>query len=123
MSLDKKLFSNKTIGNVLEEIYINSKKKDAQISSLINDLQPLVTEIGDATMIVPLIKQYLDVSVKNDEHLIKMAELAQKIVSAKEGGKGVQINDIMSQVMKDLEQSEEESKELDNIKNTKGKSK
>jgi hypothetical protein len=45
-------------------------------------LQPLIKNIGDATIIVPLIREYLDVSVKNDEHLVKLAAVVQRLVAS-----------------------------------------
>ena len=54
--LDKKVFGKKSYSDLLKEIYDNQKKKETQISALINELKPLISDIGDATMIVPLIK-------------------------------------------------------------------
>ena len=48
---------------------------------MIQELQPLVKNIGDATVIVPLIKDYLEVSVKNDDALVKLAAIVQRLVS------------------------------------------
>jgi hypothetical protein len=79
--LDEIIFNGKKFSDILEEIYNNQKKKDKQISALIAELKPLVEEIGDATLIVPLIKEYLEISVKNDEQLIKMATIIQRIMS------------------------------------------
>ena len=79
--IDEIVFSGKKFSDILEEIYNNQKKKDKQISALIAELKPLVQEIGDATLIVPLIKEYLEISVKNDEQLIKMATIIQRIMN------------------------------------------
>ena len=89
--LDNVVFGGKKFSDILEEIYNNQKKKDKQISALISELKPLVHEIGDATLIVPLIKEYLEISVKNDEQLIKMATIIQRIMSnsSTEGGLGI----------------------------------
>ena len=86
--LDNVVFGKKKFSDILEEIYTNQQKKDRQISALISELKPLVESIGDATLIVPLIKEYLEISVKNDEQLIKMATIIQRIMnnSAGEGG-------------------------------------
>jgi hypothetical protein len=78
--LDNIVFGGKKFSDILEEIYNNQKKKDKQISALISELKPLVNEIGDATLIVPLIKEYLEIGVKNDEQLIKMATIIQRIM-------------------------------------------
>jgi hypothetical protein len=65
----------------MKDIYSNSSKKDRQINMLIGELRPLIKNIGDATVIVPLIKEYLEVGVKNDEHLVKLAAVVQRLVS------------------------------------------
>ena len=65
--LDKKIFGKKKFSDILEEIYNNQKKKEEQIATLISELKPLIQDIGDATLIVPLLKEYLEISVKNDE--------------------------------------------------------
>ena len=91
--LDNIIFGNKKFSDILKEIYDNQQKKDKQINALISELKPLVQEIGDATLIVPLIKEYLEISVKNDEQLIKMATIVQRIVnnnsSNTDGGFGI----------------------------------
>ena len=78
--LDKNVFGSKKFSDILEEIYNNQKKKEEQISTLISELKPLIQDIGDATLVVPLLKEYLEISVKNDEQLIKMANIVQKAV-------------------------------------------
>ena len=78
--LDKNVFGSKKFSDILEEIYNNQKKKEEQISTLISELKPLIQDIGDATLVVPLLKEYLEISVKNDEQLIKMATIIQRAV-------------------------------------------
>ena len=75
------IFGKKKFSDVLEEIYNNQKKKDQQVTALINELKPLISDIGDATLVVPLIKEYMEISVKNDDILIKMAALAQRAMA------------------------------------------
>lgn len=86
MSLDKIIFKNKKFSDLLEEIYDNQKKKEKQITGLIGELRPLVQDTGDATLIVPLIKEYLEIGVKNDEQLIKVATILQRIFQNQESG-------------------------------------
>ena len=81
-NLDSEVFGNKKFSDILQEIYNNQKKKEKQISALIGELKPLITDIGDATLIVPLIKEYMDLGLKNDEQLIKMANIVQKAISS-----------------------------------------
>ncbi len=80
--LDRKIFGKKKFSDILEEIYLNQKKKEEQISTLISELKPLIQDIGDATLVVPLLKEYLEISVKNDEQLIKMSTIIQRAVQS-----------------------------------------
>ena len=60
-SLDSDIFGDKKLKDIFQEIYQNQKKKERQISALIEELKPLIDDIGDATLVVPLIKEYLEV--------------------------------------------------------------
>jgi hypothetical protein len=82
------LFKKKNFGDILEEIYNNQREKSTQINSLIRDLKPLVKSTGDATLLVPLIKEYINAGIKNDDQLSKMAGIVQRAIAAdnKEGG-------------------------------------
>lgn len=80
-SLDNIVFKKKKFSDILSEIYDNQKKKETQITGLISELKPLISDIGDATLIVPLIKEYLEIGVRNDEQLIKMATIVQRVVN------------------------------------------
>jgi hypothetical protein len=86
MSLDKEIFSGKTLSDLFGEIYDNSKETKGQVKSLIGELKPLIENIGDATLIVPMIKEYMEIGVKNDEHLIKLATVIQRIETAQAKG-------------------------------------
>ncbi len=77
-NLDSNIFGKKKFSDLLKEIYDNQKKKEAQITALIGELKPLINDIGDATLIVPLIKEYMELGIKNDEQLIKMVNIAQR---------------------------------------------
>jgi hypothetical protein len=103
-ALDTKIFGKKKFSDILEEIYNNQKKKEAQISSLINELKPLIGDIGDATLVVPLIKEYMEIGVRNDDLLIKMAALAQKSIQTKEedGGLGI-TEEEKAQLLEDIQ--------------------
>ena len=84
-NLDNIVFGKKKFSDILGEIYQNQKKKETQISGLISELKPLVSDIGDATLIVPLIKDYLEIGVRNDEQLIKMATIVQRALNNSSG--------------------------------------
>ena len=78
MNFDQELFGNKKFSDLLKDIYENQKKKDRQINLLIADLKPMLNNISDAAILVPAIKDFIEVSVKNDEHLVKLAAVVQR---------------------------------------------
>jgi len=81
MDFEQKIFGQKSFSDLLKNIYDNSREKEKQIKDLISGLKPLVTDTQSALMVVPLIKEYLDVSVKNDDSLIKMAGIVQRAMN------------------------------------------
>jgi hypothetical protein len=84
MDKDDALFKGTTFSDIMSDVYHNSKKKDRQMNQLIAALQPLIKNASDATVVMPLIKDILDVSVKNDDHLIKLAAIVQRYISTKQ---------------------------------------
>jgi hypothetical protein len=116
MALDTVIFGKKTVSDVLKEVYDNTKSKEKQINALIGELKPLVEGIGDATLVVPMIKEYLEIGVKNDEHLIKMLAIVQRMEGTGKGGETDYFNP--EELAKLMEQSQELGKSDDNAQNT-----
>ena len=79
---DDKIFGKKKFSDILQEIHENQNTRGAQIIGLISELKPLIEDIGDATLIVPLIKEYMELGIKNDEQLIKMSTIIQRALSS-----------------------------------------
>jgi hypothetical protein len=111
---DIEIFKGKSFSDLLKDIYSNSQKKDRQINVLISELRPLIKNIGDATVIVPLIKEYLEVGVKNDEHLVKLAAVVQRLVST---NNKVQADTGQSWLLSE-EEKQQLLEELDSIEST-----
>ena len=115
MSFDKEIFEGKSLSNLFSEIYDNSKQTKGQVNALIGELKPLIENIGDATLIVPMIKEYMEIGVKNDEHLIKLATVVQRmeIAAAKGGPEEFDFSDLQSllEEQEELEQQVETTKE------------
>jgi hypothetical protein len=105
-SLNQIIFDDKSFSDLLKEIHGNQKKKATQLASLIAELRPLVQSLGDATVVVPLIKEYMEISVKNDEQLIKMAAIVQRLSSgtANSGDGGLLTTEEMDQLMEVAEE-------------------
>ena len=105
-NLDNIVFKKKKFSDILSEIYDNQKKKEAQITGLISELKPLINDIGDATLIVPLIKEYMEIGVRNDEQLIKMVTIVQRALNNSSGEDALGITE---------EEKEELMAELDKL--------
>ena len=115
MSLDKTIFKNKTLSDLFSEIYENSTSTRAQVKGLISELKPLIENLGDATLIVPMIKEYMEIGVKNDEHLIKLATVIQRIEAIQaRTGDGEMFD--FAELQDLLEESEETANEIRDAK-------
>ena len=117
-SLNQILFDDKSFGDLLKEIHGNQKKKAKQLASLIAELKPLVQSLGDATVVVPLIKEYMEISVKNDDQLIKMAAIVQRLSTgtANSGDGGLLTAEEMDQLMdvaEEIAKTVEKPKEIE----------
>ena len=116
MSQEFELFKGTNFSDLMRDVYHNSKKKSRQIDSLIKSLEPMIKNIGDASIIVPMIKDYLEVSVKNDDALVKLAAVVQRLVSANSKDDDGNEFGLSEEERKRL--LEEAEQEIENIKET-----
>jgi len=100
MDFQQELFKGTTFSSLLEDIYKNSRTKEKQLKDLIGQLKEMINEPGDAVMIVPLLQGYMEVAVKNDEALIKMASIVQKAINVSD--KGADSGELLSERDKEL---------------------
>lgn len=80
MDKDSLLFDDKSFSDLLRDIYNNTKKKELQINTLIDQLKPLIKNMTDASLMVPLIKEYLEIAVKNDDNLVRLTAIVQRLI-------------------------------------------
>ena len=116
--LNQILFDDKSFSDLLKEIHGNQKKKAKQLASLIAELRPLVQSLGDATVVVPLIKEYMEISIKNDDQLVKMAAIVQRLSTgtANSGDGGSLTEEEMDQLMdvaEEIAKTVEKPKEIE----------
>ena len=86
MADKNEIFEGKTFQDLTKDIYENTQKKKTQIDLLISEIHGFITTIDDVIMVAPIIKEYMEVSVKNDEHLVKLAGVLQRIISKSSSG-------------------------------------
>ncbi len=86
MDNNQEIFNGKTFQDLTKDIYDNVKNKKLQLDLLVQEIHGFITTIDDAILIAPVIKEIMDVSVKNDEHLVKLASVLQRIITKSMGG-------------------------------------
>lgn len=124
MNFNEEIFGNKKFSDLLKDIYDNQKKKDRQINLLIADLKPMLTNISDAAILVPAIKDFMEVGVKNDEHLVKLAAVIQRAM----GDKGEESSSFLTDEEKEallkgieeIKEEQEDNKIAESTKNNGG---
>jgi hypothetical protein len=111
MSTEFELFPGKSLGGLFKDIYDNQQTKKLRISELIAEMKKSVRHAGDMAVIGPIIRDMVDSSIKNDDALIKMAAIAQRIIGSQhkaEGDSGFLTVEEKNQLLKDLEQTAKE---------------
>jgi hypothetical protein len=88
MSAEFQLFDGKNLSSLFKDIYENQQNKKKNISEMIESLRKLIKNVGEATVLAPIIRDLIDTSVKNDDHLIKLATIAQRLAAAEAKGIG-----------------------------------
>lgn len=119
MSLDFEICDGKKYSDLVKDIVSNHKSKQKQIKVLTDQLVDMVSEPGDAVVVVPLIKGYLDSDIKNDEALVKLAQILAKANQTAEGAEGGFNEKDLELLFSDIQKStiplkEEEVKKLPN---------
>jgi hypothetical protein len=89
MSLDKEIFDGKSLSDLFSEIYKNTDSKRQQINTFVSKLVMLIRTPEDAAVLGPVIKDFIEVNVKNDEHLIRVAQIAQRIIGVAAKGESI----------------------------------
>ena len=119
MSTDFELFPGKNLSDLFKDIYDNQQTKKLRISELIAELKKIIRHSSDMAVIAPIIRDLIDSSVKNDDSLIKMAVIAQRIIGAAQKADGD--SGFLSDAEKEqlLQQFDESLKEAGDIQDTK----
>jgi hypothetical protein len=108
MSTEFKLFDGKDLSSLFKDIYDNQQQKKKNISEMIESLRKLIRNVGEATVLAPIIRDLIDSSIKNDDHLIKLATIAQRlsIADSKSIGEDGWLSDAeKAQLLQDMEET------------------
>ena len=111
MANDYEIFEGKSLSDLFKDIYENTEKNRKQLDVLTKEIVQFIKDGDTAVQIVPMIKEYMEIGVKNDEHLIKLATVIQRIEIAQAKGDGGDFD--FSDLQDLLEEQEELDKELE----------
>jgi len=82
MAIDFEVFEGKTLSDVFKDIYDNSNKNKTQLEVLMKEVVGFIKDGDTAVQIIPMLKEYLEINVKNDEQLVKLATIVQRMATA-----------------------------------------
>ena len=126
MKSSDEIFEGKSFQDLTQDIYENTTKRKVQIDLLISEIHGFITTIDDVVLVAPIIKEYMDVAVKNDEHLVKLAGVIQRILAKSTGGDDESMllsesekEELMTSLQETVEELNSEQTRLDSLKTKK----
>ena len=84
MAIDYEIFEGKSLSSLFKDIYDNTEYNKKQLDILTKELVTFIKDGDTAVQLVPMIKEYLEINVKNDDQLVKMAGIVQRLISAEQ---------------------------------------
>ena len=123
MKSKDEIFEGKTFQDLTKDIYKNTTDRKMQIDLLIQEIHGFITTIDDVVLVAPIIKEYMDVAVKNDEHLVKLAGVIQRILAKSSSGdeeslllSDAEKEDLINALQEDVNDIQKEKDKIDAIK-------
>lgn len=80
MAFETEVFAGKTLSDMFSDVYKNTEKKREQINNFISNYLKLIRTPEDAAVLGPVIQSFLETNVKNDEHIVRLVQIAQRLV-------------------------------------------
>lgn len=105
------VFEGTTLQDLLKEIHSLAEHRRTQITTVMDTLAKLITNVNDAAVIAPLVKDYMDVNVRSDEALVKIATIEQRLIAAEKlagpGGNEFLTDEDKENLLANLREAEE----------------
>ena len=86
MSTDFELFKGKNLGDLFKDIYTNQVTKKNKISEQIEFVKGMIKTGGDLSSVGHVLTDLIEASIKNDDQLVRLASVVQKIITAEKKG-------------------------------------
>ena len=106
MANNYEIFEGKSLSDLFKDIYENTKTNKEQLEVLMKEVVGFIKDGDTAVQIIPMLKEYLEINVKNDEQLVKLATVVQRIATAQRGDSAEEfgLSDVeKEQLLKDIE--------------------
>ena len=86
MANNYEIFEGKSLSDLFEDIYTNTQENKKQLEVLMKEVVGFIKDGDTAVQIIPMLKEYLEINVKNDEQLVKIAAIVQRIIASEAKG-------------------------------------
>ena len=86
MASEYEIFEGKSLSGLFKDIYENTKTNKTQLEVLMKEVVGFIKDGDTAVQIIPMVKEYLEINVKNDDQLVKVAAIVQRIIAAESKG-------------------------------------
>ena len=93
---DVEIYEGKTFSGLLKDICVLSANKKSEIDKILTTLIPLIKDSADAINIAPIVQKFIDVGVKNDDQLVKVATIVQRIITVENQNNSGDLENILS---------------------------
>ena len=86
MANDYEIFDGKSLSDLFKDIYDNTARNKEQLEVLMKEVVGFIKDGDTAVQIIPMLKEYLEINVKNDDQLVKVASIVQRLISTENKG-------------------------------------
>ena len=78
MANNYEIFEGKSLSDLFKDIYENTKTNKTQLEVLMKEVVGFIKDGDTAVQIIPMLKEYLEINVKNDDQLVKPTQMIYK---------------------------------------------
>tara|TARA_R100001244_G_scaffold50046_1_gene44028 strand:- start:143 stop:523 length:381 start_codon:yes stop_codon:yes gene_type:complete len=86
MANNYEIFKGKSLSDLFKDIYDNTTRNKDQLEILMKEVVGFIKDGDTAVQIIPMLKEYLEINVKNDDQLVKVAAIVQRIIASESKG-------------------------------------
>ena len=86
MANDYEIFKGKSLSDLFKNIYDNTTRNKEQLEVLMKEVVGFIKDGDTAVQIIPMLKEYLEINVKNDDQLVKVAAIVQRMIASESKG-------------------------------------